>query len=186
MKQILTTTIVVVLLVGIGEAKGLAGPNTPSTEIISINQLEWLTGSWQGPIDGGILEETWLPPRANTITALVRLTKDDVTEFVELIKIEKVGSSLELRLQIFDSSLKPRWEKPHVFRLSKIEKNSISFRGVSKDSHRKLSYERVSSNHFVIRIQTNQGSDIEINLSPSKEIKHGAKKGQELKNKDLE
>ena len=43
MKQILTTTIVAVLLVGIGEAKESAGPNTPPTEIISINQLEWLT-----------------------------------------------------------------------------------------------------------------------------------------------
>ena len=120
-------------------------------------------------MNGGILEETWLPPKANTIAALVRLTKDGVTEFVEVIKIEKVGNSLELRLRIFDPSLQPRREKPHVFELSKIGKNTISFRGASKDSHRKLSYERVSSNHFVIRIQTNQGRDFEINLSPPKE-----------------
>ncbi len=169
MKHLLLTTIAAVLLVGCGESQESSPPNTPSTETVSINQLAWLTGIWQGPMNGGILEETWLPPKANTIAALVRLTKDGVTEFVEVIKIEKVGNSLELRLRIFDPSLQPRREKPHVFELSKIGKNTISFRGVSKDSHRKLSYERVSSNHFAIRIQTNQGRDFEINLSPPKE-----------------
>ena len=39
---------------------------------LSVDSLAWLTGSWQGPINGNILEETWLPPRAGTIVALVR------------------------------------------------------------------------------------------------------------------
>ena len=179
MKQLITT-IAAVLLVARGEDEVLVAPNKPFTESISINQLVWLTGSWQGPVNGGILEEIWLPPKANTIAALVRFTKNGVTEFVELIKIEKVGNSLELRLQIFNPSLQPCREKPHVFELSKIEKNTISFRGVSKDFHRKLSYERVSPNHFVIRFQTSQVRDVEINLSPPKGVKHGGKTGAEL------
>ena len=60
---------------------------------MTIDQLAWLTGSWQGPLDGGILEETWLSPKSETISALVRYTKKGKTEFVEIIKkgIEKSG-----------------------------------------------------------------------------------------------
>ena len=172
MKQLLITAIAAVVLVGVAQAEDSALRNKPSKESISINHLAWLTGSWQGPVNGGILEETWLPPKADTISALVRFTKDGSTKFIELIKIEKVGNSLELRLQIFDPPLHPRWEKPHVFELSKIEKNTITFRGISEGSHRKLSYERVSPDNYMIRFQTIEGRNVEINLSlPPKSIK---------------
>ena len=34
---------------------------------LTVESLSWLTGSWEGPIGGDLLEETWLPPRAGTI-----------------------------------------------------------------------------------------------------------------------
>ena len=137
----------------------------------SIDRLAWLTGSWQGSVNGGLLEETWLPPKANTISALVRFTKDGKTEFIEIIKIEKVENSFELRLQLYDSPMRPRSEKPHVFKLSTIEKNKIIFQGISKGSHRKLSYERVAQDHFIIYFQTNEGRDVKINLPSPQRIK---------------
>ena len=142
-----------------------AAPPTAKAPENSINRLAWLTGSWQGPVNGGLLEETWLPPKANTISALVRFTKNGRTEFIEIIKIEKVGNSFELRLQLYDSPMRPRSEKPHVFKLSTIEKNKIIFQGISKGSHRKLSYERVALDHFIIHFRTNEGQDVKINLS---------------------
>ena len=142
-----------------------AAPPTAKAPENSINRLAWLTGSWQGPVNGGLLEETWLPPKANTISALVRFTKNGRTEFIEIIKIEKVGNSFELRLQLYDPPMRPRSEKPHVFKLSTIEKNKIIFQGISKGSHRKLSYERVALDHFIIHFRTNEGQDVKINLS---------------------
>ena len=142
-----------------------AVPPTAKAPDNSIDRLAWLTGSWQGPVNGGLLEEIWLPPKANTISALVRFTKNGRTEFVEIIKIEKVGNSFELRLQLYDPPMRPRSEKPHVFKLSTIEKNKIIFQGISKGSHRKLSYERVALDHFIIHFQTNEGQDVKINLS---------------------
>ena len=130
----------------------------------SIDQLDWLTGSWEGPIGDSVLEESWLPPRANTITAVVRLTKGSVTEFVELIKIEKIDQSFELRLNLFDASLKPRSEKPQVLKLSKISDKSVTFNGVNEGSHRKLSYELVGNDKFAIRIITADGEKIAIDL----------------------
>ena len=39
---------------------------------LTIESLSWLTGNWEGPIGENLLEETWLPPSAVTIVALVR------------------------------------------------------------------------------------------------------------------
>jgi hypothetical protein len=161
----LITIIAAVVLVGCTTPQQPEPPTAKAPDN-SINRLAWLTGSWQGPVNGGLLEETWLPPKADTISALVRFTKDGRTEFIEIIKIEKVGNSFELRLQLYDPPMRPRSEKPHVFKLSKIEKNKITFRGISEGSHRKLSYERVAQDHFIIRFQTNEGRDVKINLSP--------------------
>ena len=66
-----------------------------------IKELDWLTGQRQGSHDEGVLEQTWLPPRSGTITALVRSTKDSETIFVEIIHVREVNDSLELNLQIF-------------------------------------------------------------------------------------
>ena len=135
-----------------------------SPRVTSIDQLDWLTGNWEGPIGDSVLEESWLPPRANTITAVVRLTKGSLTEFVELIKIEKIDQSFELRLNLFDASLKPRSEKPQVLKLSKISDKSVTFNGVNEGSHRKLSYELVGNDKFAIRIITADGEKIAIDL----------------------
>jgi hypothetical protein len=135
-----------------------------SPKVSSIEQLNWMTGSWEGPVGEGLLEESWLPPKANTITAVVRLTKGAVTEFVELIKIEKIEQSLELRLNLFDSSLKPRSEKPQVLKLSRIGNKSVTFVGVTEGSHRELSYKLVNEDLFAIRIITAKGEKIAIDL----------------------
>tara|TARA_B110000014_G_C19791043_1_gene411052 strand:- start:104 stop:457 length:354 start_codon:yes stop_codon:yes gene_type:complete len=113
---------------------------------------------------GGVLEESWLPPKADTVAAVVRLTKDGVTEFVELIKIQKVGKTLELRLNLFDASLKPMAEKPQVLKLSEISEKSVTFLSASEGSHRRLSYELVKEDHFAIRIITKDGEKIAIDL----------------------
>ena len=84
MKHLLLTTIAAVLVVGWATTQSpeLQTAKAPDN---SINRLAWLTGSWQGPVNGGLLEETWLPPKADTISALVRFTKDGRTEFIEII-----------------------------------------------------------------------------------------------------
>ena len=135
---------------------------------LSVDSLAWLTGSWQGPINGNILEETWLPPRSGTIVALVRSSNESGTNFVEIIIIKEINGTLELQLQLFDNSLKPINNNPHSFELTKIENNYISFKGISAGAHKTLSYQRPEKNVFFIRFQPFEGDFVEIRLIPQK------------------
>ena len=135
---------------------------------LSVNSLSWLTGSWQGPIGDNLLEETWLPPRAGTIVALVRSTNDSSTQFVEIVHIEEVNGTLELQLQLFDNSLSPITPEVYYFELTKIEENYVSFKGIGTRAHRTLSYERPEKDLFFIRFQPYEGDAVEIRLTPEK------------------
>ena len=133
---------------------------------LTVDSLAWLTGSWQGPINGNILEETWLTPCAGTIVALVRSTNELVTDFVEIIHIKEVNGTLNLQLQLFDNSLSPANPKAHSFVLTKMDKHYVSFKGISSGAHRTLSYERPQSDVFYIRFQPQEGDEVEIRLTP--------------------
>ena len=137
----------------------------------SVYQLEWLTGQREGSHDGGILEQTWLPPRSGTITALVRSTKESDTRFVEIIHISEINSSLELNLQIFNNLLEPEnisatYSRIHKFELTEMGDRYLAFKGVSDGAHRSLSYQLSEEDIFYIHIETNVGERIEIKLSP--------------------
>jgi len=135
-------------------------------ESISVEELSWLTGSWEGPINGNILEETWLEPRAGTIIALVRMTNELGTDFVEIIHIKELNGTLELHLKLFDNALSPTTPKAHKFELTKIDKDYISFKGISPGAHRTLSYSRPQKDVFYIRFQPHVGNAVEIKLTP--------------------
>ena len=137
----------------------------------SVYQLDWLTGQREGSHDGGILEQTWLPPRSGTITALVRSTKESDTRFVEIIHIREINGSLELNLQIFNNSLEPEnisatYSRIHKFELTEVGDRYLAFKGVSDGAHRSLSYQRSEGDIFSIQIETNIGERIEIKLVP--------------------
>ena len=138
---------------------------------ISVSQLEWLTGQREGSHDGGILEQTWFPPRSGTITALVRSTKKPETRFVEIIHIREINGSLELNLQIFNNSLESEnisatYSRIHKFELTEVGDRYLAFKGLSNGAHRSLSYKRSEGDIFSIYIETNVGKKIEIKLTP--------------------
>ena len=138
---------------------------------ISVFKLHWLTGQREGSHDGGILEQTWFPPRSGTITALVRSTKESETRFVEIIHIREINGSLELNLQIFNNSLEPEnisatYSRIHKFELIEVGDRYLAFKGVSDGAHRSLIYQHSEGDVFSIHIETNVGERIEIKLRP--------------------
>ena len=145
--------------------------NEEENSSISVYKLQWLTGQREGSHDGGIIEQTWFPPRSGTITALVRSTKESDTRFVEIIHIREINGSLELNLQIFNNSLEPEnisatYSRIHKFELSEIGDGYLAFKGVSDGAHQNLSYQRSEGDIFSINIETNVGDRFEIKLKP--------------------
>ena len=156
-------TIIVVLAAAV-----IGGEEKPK---LSINALSWLAGQRQGPHDDGLLEQTWLSPRSGTITALVRSSEESDTRFVEIIHVREINGSLELNLQMFNNLLEPSsissTHSPiHKFELTEIGDRYVFFRGVSSGAHRSLSYQLSDENIFFIRIETNVGEKIEVQLKP--------------------
>ena len=161
MTKLITTAFLLIALANVSYGQAESALN----ETLSIDRLSWLTGNWKGPIDGGALEEIWLPPLAGTITALVRSSRDSETRFVEIVHIREINGSLELNLQLFNNSLEPENRNAHNFELTEIGSSFVAFKGISDGAHRSLSYERPEENAFFIRIETNGGEKIEIRLT---------------------
>lgn len=53
---------------------------------LAIEKLTRFTGSWEESLKDGVLQEAWLPPKSKTGTDVVRFTRNEGTEFVEMIK----------------------------------------------------------------------------------------------------
>ncbi len=164
----LQSSLIILTIIVVSATAVIGGEEKPK---LSINALSWLAGQRQGPHDGGLLEQTWLSPRSGTITALVRSSEESDTRFVEIIHIREINGRLELNLQIFNNLLEPNsissTHSPiHKFELTEIGDRYVFFRGVSSGAHRSLSYQLSDENIFFIRIETNVGEKIEVQLKP--------------------
>ena len=84
----------------------------------------------------------------------------------EIIHIKELNGTLELHLKLFDNALSPTTPKAHKFELTKIDKDYISFKGISPGAHRTLSYSRPQKDVFYIRFQPHVGNPVEIKLAP--------------------
>src|SRR6516225_5804665 len=75
----------------------------------SVADIAWLAGSWTSEAFGGVGEEIWSSPSANTMVGMYRLIKDGKVLFYELCIIAPEGDSLVLKLKHFHPDLRG-WE----------------------------------------------------------------------------
>ena len=129
----------------------------------SVADLGWMTGTWSGPVGGGVLEENWTTPKAGSIQSLVRMTGPGGTSMVELIVIEEEEGTLRLRLQQWDPGMKPRTPEPSVMTLEEMGDNTVAFRAEPDAMFAGLRYTRDGEN-FTIGITNHNGSQFNIPL----------------------
>jgi hypothetical protein len=124
----------------------------------TIKEIAWLAGHWKGSALGGVTEEIWSPPMANSMMGSYRLIKNDTSVvFYEILAITEDKGSLTLRLKHFNRDLTGWEEKNEVreFKLVKAEKNKLWFEG--------MTFEFVDENTFQVflAIQKKNGEVIE-------------------------
>lgn len=108
----------------------------PAPAGAALTDFAWLAGDWQSEPFPDVLNETQLmPPRADVMTGMVRLSKDRRLLVQELFVFrETPDGAIEMRLRHFDAELAPREEVPYVLRLAEWDGTSALFTPVTEST----------------------------------------------------
>ena len=119
------------------------GQTSPS---VSLSDVEWISGHWQGKAFGGIAEEIWSPPLGNSMMFVFKLVNDGKISFYEIGHIQEVDATLILQLKHFHGNLKGWEEKDDTvdFKLVKLETNKVFFEG--------MTFEKITDDHIRIYV----------------------------------
>ena len=99
----------------------------------TIDQLAWLTGTWEGEAFGGRFEEHWSAPSVGTMAGTWKLIQDDAVSFYEFAVFVEEEGSLALKLKHFRADM-TGWEEKEdyvTFRLVEITDEGAFFSGLS-------------------------------------------------------
>ena len=158
-RTVVLTLVIAGLLLGV--AIPSAAPGEPDKPV-SIRDLSWLAGRWQGSFFGqGPMEETWLPPLANSMVGTFRAAKDDKVFLYEMLVIEQEGETLRLRMLHFDAGLKG-WASeasgPAQWPYRSHGKTKVVFEDEKREFPQRMVYERKGETTLEIRLEgTQQG-----------------------------
>ena len=131
-----------------------------------VENLSWLTGSWDGQLGPNVLEENWSLPRSGSIASLVRQTGPDGMGMIEMVFIEEANGTLELHLQQWDSGFSPRSPAAQKMTMADMTENSVTFRAVGEGGLAQLKYSRPSADEFNIDVRTMTDQEFTIKLKP--------------------
>lgn len=127
-RALASSFVVAVVAVVAAPANAIAGEPAAS-----VRELSWIAGRWKAVMDKDVsVEETWTQPLAGSIASLVRITRANATDTIEMIVIAEEGGSLVLRIQQWSLDYKPRTD-PQVMRLAELGKDSVVFEAANKD-----------------------------------------------------
>ena len=112
----------------------------------SLEDLDWIVGSWEGTAFGGIAEEVWAPASGNSMMGMFKLISDGDVYFYELMTIVEQEGTLMMRLKHFNNDLTGWEEKDDTvdFPLVKVSENKVYFAG--------LTFEKVNKDEIVVYV----------------------------------
>ncbi len=118
-------------------AEGEAPPS------VSIDQVDWLSGSWKGTAFGKEFEQVWNPPSAESMVGFFKLMDEGKVDFYELLVINQVEGRLTMKVKHFTREFVAWEEKDDYvsFPIVAIEENEIHFSGIS--------FHRVDDDNFI-------------------------------------
>jgi len=99
----------------------------------TLDDANFLVGSWLGTAFGGTFEEVWNAPSAGTMVGLFKLYSDDGVTFYEILLLSVEDGTLSLKVKHFNPDFSAWEDKPDYveFRLVKREKDALHFGGLS-------------------------------------------------------
>lgn len=131
-------------------ANTLAWDSAQARPAAVVADFGWLAGHWRGPGLGGVAEEVWSAPEANSMMGMFRLLKDDGVVFYELMSLQPDGGSVVLALKHFNADLTGWEERDEVrrFRLLRLTPDAAYFDG--------LTFRRIGADSVVVHVAIGQ------------------------------
>ncbi len=130
------------------EKEGAASP--PEKDKITLEDISWLAGHWQGEGFGGVCEEIWNKSFGPSMVGTFALIVNDEIKFYEIMIITLDSTGPVLKLKHFNTDLIGWEEKDKVitFPFVRASDNRIEFDG--------LVYEKTSSEELRITVSMKQ------------------------------
>jgi hypothetical protein len=112
----------------------------------SLQDINWLAGSWEGKAFGGEFEEVWTSPSGGSMMGSYKSIDENKTSFYEFIIIQEINNSLLIKLKHFHPDLKGWEEKDSTidFPLVKVTKNKVYFDGYT--------FEKINENLIIVYV----------------------------------
>lgn len=110
-------------------------------------RLEWLSGCWAGSMPGGLFyEETWLPPRANSLFGVSRTTRDGRVTGHEFLRIVQEQDALVYLAH-------PSGQQPARFPLTESSDTMVVFANPQHDFPQVIRYRRRGADSLHARVE---------------------------------
>lgn len=118
---------------------------------VTISDLSWLSGAWQGRVGDDQIEEHWSKPAAGTLMGMFRWMHDGQVRFYELLTIEPQDDHLAMHIKHFDPGLIGWEEKDQVVTLVlvKVSEREAVFYRAGGEQPLWLFYRREAENSLI-------------------------------------
>lgn len=132
---------IAVMLLGVC---GLAAAQAPK---LTINDLSWLAGCWEGNVRGRHIDEQWMKPAAGLMLGMARtIAPGKATEFeFTQIREDKTGSIYYVA--------KPSGQAEASFKLIKLENKEVVFENPEHDFPQRVIYRLQPDGSLFARVE---------------------------------
>ncbi len=134
---------------------------------VSIENITWLTGSWQGSLGPMTVEEIWYPPKLGSMQMMIRLSNPDSIAMYEFIMVEEFVDdegrpSLRLHLRQYLPTMDLQTEQ--IMPMIEHSERSVSFTGDPSDNVARLDYTLIEDNRLKVDVTVATGDVVTAEL----------------------
>jgi hypothetical protein len=131
------------------------GPSPPvpvSDSRMTLADLSWLAGSWQGAWGPRLAEQIWAAPKAGVMLGTFQLVENNKTLVLELITLVDQPDGMKYGLRHFTPSL-VAWENsgPIILNLVSNDPQNIVFQNPTDGEPKSASIARIDADTYVSR-----------------------------------
>lgn len=145
---------------GRAQVEGAAPAQRPPAPIVNgplVQDFAFIAGNWRGGVSGGLFDEQWSQPSADSMMGMFRYMENGKVKFYEFMAIEASPSGPVLHLRHFDPGL-TGWEEkdaPVTFTVDSFTESQVVF--VNADKSTTLTYRRSSPQALAVVLERSVG-----------------------------